>query len=139
MENKNPIWSRLWLIWMSSTALYLALYFYAIETKDFVISHLAGVIGLFVPFGFWNTAMALDNSEENYFFRISTLLVTLLVIFFGDKLLSKFTALNPLSKIIVNLIVLGALTYLVDMILWGEWLSGSLATKGVIDSVIFSF
>lgn len=131
MENKNPIWSRLWFAWVILTIAYLVLYFSGMRAGEHY--QLTYLIGLFVPFGFWNGSASIEalalNSLDNIRIAIAAIF-SLIVIFTGNKIINRYIGLNPILKLVLNLIILLALTALVDYAIWGSWMSSALFTTG---------
>lgn len=131
MENKNPIWSRLWFLWAILTALYLLLYL-GLDSYSRPIEKAVQILGLFVPFGLWNGSAFLISLSRGISHR-SLLIVpagifSLFVIFLGNKILNHYFQLHPAVKLILNLAVLLLLTILVDYSIWGTWASLGLVT-----------
>lgn len=71
-------------------------------------------IGMFVPFGIWNTL----------FTHGIGLVVYLLLLLLTDHALSK-SLMSPIRKFIIALIFLFVMTFIADMLIWHVWNSGS--------------
>lgn len=130
MENKNPIWSRLWFLWAILTLLYLLLYL-SIDSHLRPIEKVIYIIGLFVPFGIWNGSAVISSLSEMSYgesFILPAAIFSLFVIFLGNKILNHYFHLHPAIKLILNLAVLLLLTILVDYSIWGTWASLGLIT-----------
>lgn len=79
-------------------------------------------VGLFTPFGVWNTIGSLNMLGSPFVIVIGGLAIT--------QYISNKIDLNVATRILVNLVALMFLTFLVDMIVWNRWCSWLLATTG---------
>ncbi len=137
--NKHPLWSRLWVNWLVLTGFYLILCFWSYLSASPVASRLGGWVGVFVPYGFWNAVSTLRPFNSSISSVSSILIIILailsvIVVFSGDKIMDRILprSLTSGARIIINLIILLALTFLVDMVIWHTWASGELFKTGII-------
>lgn len=117
---KYPFYLQLWFWWISLTIFYI-LGSFSLENQQININtSFLNFIGLFVPIGIWN-----------FIFGGYLIIPLIAVVVYGEKYLKKIP--NPIVKIISNLFVLLVLTFVVDMIIWGEWRSLMLFLKKSFD------
>lgn len=123
MNIKNSKFLSIWFWWIVLTTIYLVGF---VSTPD-SWNRLVGLVGLFVPFGFFNSILLYAN-------------IIFVLIFFGilylfEKITKKYQP-HPAIKIIANLLLLLVITYLVDNFLWGDWCSMNLFLHGELCSPI---
>jgi len=95
---------------------------------------LGNLVGLFVPIGpnnflaffyvglsalFGGDAVALVGTLR----FILAFVAALFVLIFGEFILHQFFLRRPIQKIVINLVILMALTLIVDLITFGKWMS----------------
>lgn len=90
-----------WGLWIILTLIYMALPFFSI-------------LGLFVPFGFFNGAFAI--------FQPLSILVGICGIALADFITKKING-GIILSILIGLISLFIITFFVDMVLWHQWCS----------------
>ncbi len=115
--SEYPLYSQFWFIGLVITFVYINLSL-DYNSKEFAITHF---IGLFVPFGIWNSIYAFTSLRA--LFSIPILIFS---IFFAERLSMKLKIKSTLAKIVFNLIMLFITTFLVDILIWHKWLSMSL-------------
>ena len=109
MKNSYSIPARFWVSWLVLTLVYIVTMFASFP--------LYGVLGIFVPFGIWNTLFSLSWRGAITF----PLLVASL--FCADWVAAKIHIPDGFVKIVFNLIWLLILTFMVDYIIYGTWQS----------------
>jgi hypothetical protein len=150
MEQSEKWYMRIWVWWAVLTAVYLAMFFSAklFSYGSLLISAwntLTFFIGLFVPFGWFNTLGALWTSTELGSPTLPTAVITapllLTVIFLGDRVSREIGVTTLWWKIVFNLIVLITLTFIVDFTIYQKWPSVGLFLQemGIEESVIPDF
>lgn len=107
-----------WFWWLVLTGLYLGLSFGFGWIGSFP-AVIGAAIGFFVPMGYWNFlgAFGLFTGGGMAFLTFPVLILG--VIFF-DKIAYHFRVAGK-WKIILNLAGLLALTFIVDLLIWGHW------------------
>ena len=115
MEHKEPIYYRFWFSWVVLTLLYLGL-------GDIPI--FAFLVGLFVPFGFFNTMLSLSIKG------VLTFPLLILSLYYADSVARTLQITNPFKKLVFNLVWLLILTLVVDLILSYGWQSLYLFLNG---------
>jgi hypothetical protein len=113
----KKFFTSIWGIWILSTIIYvLGPGFF----QDFLgvnsINSIFLFIGLFVPFGIWNT---LGLASIKTFWVLPLVLVTMFMV--NKKI--KNINLSTAQKILMNSVVLFFLTILVDLVIWHKWCS----------------
>jgi hypothetical protein len=109
----------IWVAWVFSTALYLALLFSKIQAQ-----RTAAVVGLFVPIGPFNFVASLYggyNVHTQHGWLI-TFPLTIIVFVLADFVANKWK-MPVLLRVGYNILILLAVTAAVDVILWHEWKS----------------
>jgi hypothetical protein len=123
MEQKEPLYYQFRFIWGILTVIYLILYgIYWLGALIGVFPYFMYFIGLFVPFGFWNTLASIHSGKI-----IITATLLIFSLSYADKFARKFLITNPFKRILLNLLWLLLLTALIDFILWGTWPEGHVA------------
>ena len=114
--------TRFSFCWFILTLFYLAVYFLNIQI-------VAGVVGLFVPYGVWNSIMTFGSISNYNFFPVVTFLLFIGTLFYADRFATYAGISRPGAKIMYNLLLLLALTLIIDISIWGEWMSWSVITN----------
>ncbi len=115
------------LISLLITGVYLLLVF-IVDGKGLLPSSTAlSLIGLFVPYGYWNTLCSFANiavCEKDVLTEITTILffVFVVAIFFFDRFAYRL-GLSSRTKHFTLLMFLFLWTMLVDFLVWGGWQS----------------
>jgi hypothetical protein len=136
IETKKPaVWNSLWFLWLTTTIIYLVgFYVFGLGKTYFSISDLGdavtSIIGLFVPYGMFNTVAIIQLglgfmsplSVTLFGLRLILPLVLILLMAFNNKIFSSFNN-RPLSKFFLNLLTLLIFTALVDLVTWHDWRS----------------
>lgn len=116
----------IWYWWIGLTLIYLVLFFLNASINKVIglnITPIVGLVGLFVPFGYFNGVFGIIGTGG------LMLIVFLVILYFFEKTTKKFN-LSPTAKIISILLLLLVITFLVDMLLWREWCSMTILTQG---------
>lgn len=116
-SSKYPLYAQFWFVGLIITFVYINLSLPSLDynSKEFAITNF---IGLFVPFGIWNSVYA--------FTSLSALLSIPLMIFsilFADRIATGLNIKSVVIKLIFNLVLLFIITFLVDFLIWDKWLS----------------
>ena len=113
----------IWVAWFFLTALYLVLLFSKIHAQE-----VAAVVGLFVPIGPFNLAASIHGGYDGQTQHawLITFPPTIGVFVLADFIANKWK-MPALLRVGYNLLVLLAVTAAVDLILWHEWKSWSMA------------
>lgn len=106
---KYSFYNNLWFIWLFLTAVYILTWRYS---DNFLIGN--RFIGIFVPFGYWNTAASISLAG------LITFPLLFGSLFFAERIADKIKIPNQIHKIFFNLLWLFLLTMLVDYIIWGN-------------------
>lgn len=114
MEHKDRTYNHFWFVWIVLTFLYITLFLAG--TLPYI--PLTAFIGLFVPFGFWNVALAFSSLKV---FIVIPLLG--LSLYYSDFFAFKFGITSSFKRLVFNLIWLFFLTLVVDLVLSGKWMS----------------
>lgn len=128
-----PFELSLWFSWIVVTIIYL----FSLDSGITAPSWSFGTfVGMFTPLGFWSSFMGIFggisrfiNPGENVALSIVSRIVLISIMFFtlsyGEKLAQHFgfDGSKPMSKLLFNLTVLLCLTFIVDMFIYGHWLS----------------
>ena len=109
------------LTWLTMTALYLGAYFTLVESWE----PLVWGLGLFVPYGIWNT-LFLGNIFEGNFMPLVGLVAFVALLFTADRMARALKIDGDIPKILFNLALLFAITLIVDFSIHGEWPSMAL-------------
>jgi hypothetical protein len=102
--------------WLGLTVLYLAFFFSA-------SGYFAGVTGLFVPYGFFNSTATLSLLLKGNVIVLIPLALLIFCLIKSEWMLSRLNISSPWLRVILNLLVLLVLTLLTDLAIWGKWLS----------------
>jgi phosphoglycerol transferase MdoB-like AlkP superfamily enzyme len=130
--NKYPIYAQFWFSWLVFTAVYVIWLLLGSSGLPIKVGML---IGMFVPFGFWNAIQLIGSNPSAY---IGPILLILLLLF-TDKLSFKLGIESVWLKIVLNLVILFLLTALVDVLIWGHWISLESLVKGSDTSPVVNF
>lgn len=112
MQNKEPFYYHFFFTWTVLTLIYLLGYISSFPGGFFVY-----VVGLFVPFGFWNIFAS---------FSVKGIITFPLLIFSFYKADAQAVRLNITTlfkRVVFNLVWLLLLTIVIDLVLWGTWAS----------------
>ena len=101
--------------WLGLTLLYLALQYVS------GFSPLTSFVGLFVPFGIFNVMVAVSALQQMHVGAILSITLFFLALFGADWSTKKLGISSPMLKIGFNLVLLLALTFIVDYSIYGEW------------------
>lgn len=118
--------SSFWYWFLISTLIYLILSIVALNGKVTLLSHIAGFVGLFVPFGF--TSLFLLMTPLGW---VSVILFFVSGHFFSKWLNQQNYSLN--KKIIMIFLALLVLTTLVDIVRQTPFASWQILMDGKID------
>jgi hypothetical protein len=109
MKNSYSILARFWVSWLVITLVYIRTMF--AESPSY------GIIGMFVPFGIWNT-------PSSFSWRGAITFPLLVVsLFCADWVAAKIHVPDGFVKIVFNLFWLLVLTFAVDYVIYGTWQS----------------
>jgi hypothetical protein len=143
MEQSTKWYMRIWVWWAVSTAVYLALLY-----TPWGLGIVNTLIGLVVPFFAFFIAL-LDLSSDAVLsgyasqtgFIIVILLFAVVYFGFGDKVARKMGMVTYAKKTVFYLVVLLALTFIVDFTIYQKWPSVGLFLQemGIEESVIPDF
>lgn len=110
-----------WFWWFALTGAYLMIGISNIA-KGF-----GALIGLFVPYGVYNSSYTFQKvAETGSVLPLASLALFFSIFLLVDKILWR-KKLQPFEKIALNLTILFLLTICVDLSIWGEWESCKLA------------
>jgi len=126
---QNKAWSNsLWMWWIITTGIYLLFnllgYPNSAGETPTLLGHVAGFVGLFVPFGFLSAFLLISPF---YWFSLAVFLISMI---YADRWL-KSRSMNTVQRILINLLVLMAITFIVDIVRftpfesWRIFLQGS--------------
>ncbi|MFZ3011639.1 MAG: hypothetical protein WA060_01415 [Minisyncoccia bacterium] len=106
----KKFFTSIWSIWIGSTLLYLLMFFLRVDP----LRPLVMFVGLFVPFGIWNTIASLSQPLS--------LIVGIGSIGLAGYLIRR-SEIEGTIRIFAALVSLVIITFLVDMLLWHQWCS----------------
>jgi hypothetical protein len=109
------------VIWLLTTTLYLTLQAFG------VFNWLKGVLGLFVPIGYWNFTFSIHGTDyslgEDFMLPWILAFPLVLVIIFGGEYLLRKKQVRGIKRFFAVFLILLICTALVDFIIWGKWQS----------------
>ena len=113
-----PIRTRVgfFLTWFVLTALYLGI----LEVQNSGVAVIGMTIGLFVPYGVFNFVALTEAVPEFHIFAIIAAALLIVAFVFVDPWATRM-GFTGLKKFPLYLVVLFALTFLVDFSLWHAW------------------
>jgi len=76
-----------------------------------------GAVGMFVPFGIWNTLASFSSRG------LITFPLLIVSLFYADRVAAKILVPDGFVKIVFNLVWLLVLTLAVDYVIYGTWQS----------------
>ena len=110
---------------------------WAVLTAVYVFFEFAGasslpvlVVGLFVPYGFWNTMFALASPVDGNYLPLLPLAFIIIFGLWSDKLFTRMGFTSKIAQVIASLLILLALTFLTDWLIYGDWISMKLLLNG---------
>jgi len=132
VKKRGRFWSNIWFWWFTLTVFYLWGSFWSglfTYQSGRIIKSLSFLIGLFVPFGFWNLFASFDDLGEPhpsyYFLGLSPAVIVFPVFIICMILAIRFGRRigGGAIRILFNLGVLLLLTLFVDLVIWHQWSS----------------
>lgn len=128
-----PLELSLWFSWVVVTIVYL----FSLDSGITAPSWSFGTfVGMFTPLGFWSSFMGIFGGISRFInpdghialsvvSRIVLVSIMLFTLSYGEKLAQHlgFDSSKPMLKLLFNLVVLLCLTFIVDMFIYGKWLS----------------
>lgn len=121
---RAPWWSSVWFVWASTTVIYLVLVERAFECNFSPasvcgVTQIADVLGLFVPFGIWNTLLGVFQRGP---LGLLSLPLCLGALYCANRY-SHALQLSASTRVLYSCAVLFVLTLLTDLMIWGSWRS----------------
>src|ERR1700682_3112217 len=110
---RAPWWSSVWFVWASTTAIYLVLVERSFECnyppeRICAVTHVADAIGLFVPFGIWNTLLGVFQRGP---LGLLSLPLCLAALYYANRY-SRAQQLSAFARLLYSCAVLFVLTLL---------------------------
>ena len=125
-EKQFAIFRSIWFWWLLTTSVYVFFGLLSIPgSTPTLLGHIVGFLGLFVPYGLVSLALFMFIGPLSLF----SLIVFVVIMVFADRRLNKEN-FSFGKRILLNLLILLALTTLVDLIRYTPFVSWIIFFQG---------